>query len=37
MIDVYLFDKLISSVGEDTRILFVGDVNQLPLLVGKYI
>lgn len=30
MIDVYLFDKLISSVGEDTRILFVGDVNQLP-------
>lgn len=30
MIDIYLFHKLISSISENTRLLLVGDVNQLP-------
>lgn len=30
MIDAYIFNKLISAIGEDTRIIFVGDVDQLP-------
>lgn len=30
MIDAFLFEKLTSTIGEDTRICFVGDVDQLP-------
>lgn len=30
MIDAYIFEKLTSVIGEDTRVLFVGDVEQLP-------
>lgn len=30
MIDAYIFHKLLSSIEEGTRILFVGDVDQLP-------
>ena len=30
MIDAYIFHKLLASIDEGTRILFVGDVNQLP-------
>lgn len=30
MIDAYIFHKLLSSIEDGTRILFVGDVDQLP-------
>ena len=30
MIDIYLMNNLLSAITERTRILFVGDVNQLP-------
>ena len=30
MIDAYIFEKLLSVIGENTRIVFVGDVEQLP-------
>lgn len=30
MIDAYLFSKLLENIGAETRILLVGDVNQLP-------
>lgn len=30
MLDIFVFSKLLKSIGEDTRIIFVGDVQQLP-------
>lgn len=30
MIDAYLFSKLLQNISPETRLLFVGDVNQLP-------
>lgn len=30
MIDAYIFNKLISAIAEETRVIFVGDVDQLP-------
>jgi exodeoxyribonuclease V alpha subunit len=30
MIDAYLFSKLLENIGDNTRILLVGDTNQLP-------
>ncbi len=30
MIDVFLFEKLMQAVGDNTRIVFIGDSNQLP-------
>lgn len=30
MIDIYVFYKLLASITSDTRIIFVGDYNQLP-------
>ncbi|HHT7008290.1 TPA: SF1B family DNA helicase RecD2 [Bacillus cereus] len=30
MVDAYLANKLVNNIGENTRILFVGDVDQLP-------
>ena len=30
MIDAYLFSKLLENIGDKTRLIFVGDVNQLP-------
>lgn len=30
MLDAYLSSKLLQNIGETTRLLFVGDVNQLP-------
>lgn len=30
MIDVYLMNSLISAIGEKTKVIFVGDIDQLP-------
>lgn len=30
MMDAYIFEKLTTAIGEDTRLLLVGDVEQLP-------
>lgn len=30
MIDAYLFSKLLENIGAETRLLLVGDINQLP-------